>query len=140
MRLRPRPEDKVDLGMAPMIDAVFLLLIFFLVATMLKKVDRDIDVTPPQSESAVRRPAEDKSLVIGISKEGDLFLDGEPASVNGLHLSLRELAEIDATRQIRLDADEAAPFRRVAEVMDACQFRNLSNVVIRTYDEKYNTK
>jgi len=140
MRLHPRIHDRVEVSMAPMIDAVFLLLIFFLVATMMKKRDKDIDITPPHSVSAIKKPANDKDLVIGIDRQGDFFLEGEPATVNRLHEELRQLAEAEPGRQIRLDTDEATPFHRVVQVMDICQFRDLKNVVIRTFDEKYNRR
>ena len=44
----------------------------------------------------------------------------------------------EAEKRIRIDLDRRAPFGRFVEVMDACQFYNLSNVGIRTYDESYN--
>lgn len=123
-----------------MIDAVFLLLIFFLVATMMKKKDKDIDITPPESTSAIKKPADDEAVVIGITQAGDFFFEGELSSVNQLHLELRNLSDSEPERQIRLDADAEAPFHSVVLVMDICQFRNLKNVVIRTYDEKYNRR
>jgi biopolymer transport protein ExbD len=140
MRIRPQKENKVEVSMAPMIDAVFLLLIFFLVATMMKKEDKDIEIIPPESISAVKKPADDKAVVVGISREGDFFFEGSPTSVNLLHRELRDLSATEPERQIRLDADAQAPFHAVVQVMDICQFRSLHNVVIRTYDEKYNRR
>jgi len=136
---RPRSND-AEVSMSPLIDAVFLLLIFFLVATMLKQEDRDIDITPPQSRSAVKLPPDDDVVVVGIDMDGALFWQGEPATANLLHRQLRELAGADRGQRIRLDADARAPFERVAEVLDMCRFRGLQNVGIRTYDPRYNTR
>ncbi|GHC02711.1 ExbD/TolR family protein [Cerasicoccus arenae] len=140
MRLSQANNNKIEVSMAPMIDAVFLLLIFFLVATMMKKEDKDIEITPPESISAIKKPADDKAVVVGISQTGEFFYEGRPASVNLLHQELRDLSASEPDRQIRLDADAQAPFNSVVQVMDICQFRGLQNVVIRTYDEKYNRK
>ncbi len=126
--------------MGPLIDCVFLLLIFFLVATMYKKKDRDIDIVPPESSSAVKLPPDDDQLVIGINEIGEVYLQGDPISRTNLHAELRSLAEIDPERRVRLDAHFATPFEKVVEVLDACKFRGLANVGIRTYDDRYNRR
>ena len=126
--------------MGPLIDCVFLLLIFFLVATMYKKKDSDIDIIPPESSSAIKIPPDDDQLVIGINDIGEVFLQGDPISKTSLHAELRDLSQSDPDRQIRLDAHFSAPFENVVEVLDICKFRGLANVGIRTYDERYNTR
>jgi biopolymer transport protein ExbD len=126
--------------MSPLIDCVFLLLIFFLVSTMTRKEDRDIDVMLPQSTSAAKVTPSDDFLVIGATSEGDLYLDGEQITLNQLHLSLREIGLDRPDQYIRLDADATTPLHRIVEVLDVCQFNNLSNIGIRTYDEFYNRK
>lgn len=126
--------------MSPLIDAVFLLLIFFLVATMLKKKDKDIDITPPESRSAVKLMPDDDVVVLGINEAGDLFWEGAPSSANEFHQRLREVALANPGQRLRLDADFRTPFFRVAEVLDMCQFRGLHNVGIRTYDDRYNRR
>jgi biopolymer transport protein ExbD len=123
MRIQYEEEDKAEVAMSPLIDCVFLLLIFFLVTTMMKKQDRDIDIDLPVSKSALDFPPDDQQLVIGIDAEGTLHLDGEETSLDLLYTKLR---------------DQESPFERVVEVLDQCQFRNLHNVGVRTYDEHYN--
>lgn len=140
MRMTHEDDDNAEVSMSPLIDCVFLLLIFFLVATMLKQVDKDIDVSLPDSASAIKLPAEDDTLVIGIDAIGGLYYEGARTDRDDLHQYLREVAIATPDRRIRLDADQAAPFHRVVEVLDACQFRGLNNVGIRTYDDQYNTR
>ena len=138
MRIDCHDDLKADVSMSPLIDCVFLLLIFFLVASMFRKVDRDIDVSLPVSESAIKmRPASD-NVVIGITVAGDVFFEGAPSSMNDVHEHLKHLAATDRERRVRLDADADAPIFKVVEVLDACQFRGLNNVSIRAYDESYN--
>lgn len=136
--MRQTDQDKAEVAMSPLIDAVFLLLIFFLVATMLKKKDKDIDITPPESASAVKMMPDDDVIVLGIDAEGELFWEGQPTSANQFHLRLKEVWQVNPDQRLRLDADADTPFYRVAEVLDICQFRGLNNVGIRTYDDRYN--
>ncbi len=140
MRMQRANRDKAEVAMSPLIDAVFLLLIFFLVATMLKKDDKDIDITPPESRSAVKLPPDDDIVVLGVDAEGGLFWEGQPASANQFHQRLRDVAVRNPGQRLRLDADAQTPFYRVAEVLDMCQFRGLTNVGIRTYDDRYNRR
>jgi biopolymer transport protein ExbD len=139
--MSPNDDDEdADVPMSPLIDCVFLLLIFFLVSTMTRKEDRDIDILLPQSSSAAKVVPSDDFLVIGVDQSGALFVDGEQTTLNQLHLLLREISAGDAGQYIRLDADEATPLHRVVEVLDLCEFNNLANVGIRTYDEHYNRR
>jgi len=138
MRMRQREQDKAEVMMGPMIDAVFLLLIFFLVATMLKKEKRDIDITPPESRAAVRLLPDDDTLVLGVDRQGEFFWQGVPMSLDDLHHRLREVAVMDRDRRIRLDADRQTPFVYVVQVLDLAQFNGMTNVGIRTYDSRYN--
>ena len=85
--------------MSPLIDAVFLLLIFFLVATMFKKEKRDIDIVPPESASAVKMKPDDDVLVLGVTPMGEVYWQGRPITRTDLHTQLRSLSLSDPGRQ-----------------------------------------
>lgn len=140
MRGRDEEEDSAEVSMSPLIDCVFLLLIFFLVSTMWKKEDKDIDINLPESESEEKMRPTDDQIVIGLDKVGDVYYEGELATLNTLHAQLREYGINQPHMQIRLDADAETPLHAVVQVVDICQFNNLQNVVIRTWDEHYNTR
>lgn len=59
-------EDEPEVSMSPLIDCVFLLLIFFLVSTMTKVKNRDIPVDLPTSQSAVKLKPDDKQAIVGL--------------------------------------------------------------------------
>ncbi|MEX2382309.1 MAG: biopolymer transporter ExbD [Opitutales bacterium] len=139
-RRNPYQEDgDAALSLSPLIDAVFLLLIFFLVTTMLKRDLKEVEhIQLPVSRSSLEMPPDETSLVIAVDAEGDLFLDGEPSSITALLSELRVVEQNEPQRRVRIDTDEHAPFHRLAEVLDALNFRNLRNVGVRTYHERYN--
>lgn len=140
MSIHTEEEDQAEVSMSPLIDCVFLLLIFFIVSTMTKKQNKDIDVSLPVSSSAEKLIPSNQELVIGIDLEKSIFFEGEPITLNGLHAELRKIGVAEPDRRIRLDADEKASLSRVVEILDLCQFNNLTNVGIRTYDEYYNKR
>ena len=140
MRIKRSNEDKLEIGMSSLIDCVFLLLIFFLVTTIAKKENRDIDIDLPVSTSSLDVPPDNDTMVVGINKEKMLFYNGRPVTISELHQILLELSEENQDRRIRVDCDKAVAFSRVVEVLDLCSFRGLHNVAVRTYDEQYNTR
>ena len=73
MRRHYYEEENVEISMSPLIDCVFLLLIFFLVSTMTKKENKDVDIDLPESISAEKRLPTDNQVVIGIDKKGSFF-------------------------------------------------------------------
>ncbi len=130
--------EQPEVSMSPLIDCVFLLLIFFLVSSMTKVKNRDIPVDLPTSTSSIKLKPDDKQAVVGIDADGNLFWDGQPCSTNFVMEGLKNVCISDPGRRIRIDMDKNTPFGRFVEIMDACQFYNLNNIGIRTYDESYN--
>ena len=129
-----RDRDDPDISMSPLIDCVFQLLIFFLVSSMTKVRNKDIPVELPASEAAVRLRPSDNQSVIGIDRQGAFYWNGQPCTTNFLLEQLRGLCVTDPGRRIRIDMDRNTPFGRFAEVMDACQFYDLSNIGISAYE------
>ena len=136
MRIKDDSIEDEGVAMAPLIDIVFLLLIFFLVSTTLSTVDKEIDINLPEVQATERVKKEEADfLVIGIDEEGQLFLDGEESTRTFLHTTLREISEEEPDRRIRLDADRKAPFRVVAGVLDQIKVLNLENFGIKASEE-----
>ena len=128
-------HDGPEISMSPLIDCVFLLLIFFLVSSMTKVKSREIPVELPASEAAVKLRPSDNQSVVGLDAEGCFYWNGQPCTTNFLLEQLRELCIADPGRRIRIDMDRNTPFGRFAEVMDACQFYNLGNIGISANEQ-----
>ena len=137
---RSEDEEADEIPITPLIDCVFILLIFFLVSTMIKRLNRDIDIALPESVSAERLVPASHNRVIGVNAQGEVFYEGRETTIQSLHQSIRSLGIEDDTVQIRLDVDRETPTGRVIEILDLCRFNNLNNVGIRTYDEFYNRR
>lgn len=131
--MRSQIEDEEPaLDMTPMIDCVFLLLIFFLVATTMKKIDKELPLTLPDSEASVEVQQPKSYHIIGLDVDGGHHLDGVPLGVGQLQRDLRNLAGTEPDVKIRLDVDRQAPFQKVMEILDILRFEELENVSINT--------
>ena len=132
MRVKMEEDDSVEVQMAPLIDCVFLLLIFFLVATTLKKIEKQLPLQLPLSAAAVGVQAEENMLIIGVDQNGQAYLGANPVTIGLLHDRLRQAAMNDPKQRVRVDADRNAPFQYVVRVLDMCEFEGLRNVGLHT--------
>jgi biopolymer transport protein ExbD len=128
-------DNELNVDMAPLIDCVFLLLIFFLVATTLKKIDKELPLKLPDAAASMEVQQPDKFAVVSIDRDGKFYLDGTPVPVNMLQSELRSKAATDPKFKVRLDADKDVPFIRVMEILDILRFEGLDNVGINTSRE-----
>ena len=135
MRLSFPEDEAVDIQMAPLIDCVFLLLIFFLVATTLKQPQRQLDIHLPDSSAAKTVASPEDTLVLAVDRQGHIFISGQPATNNLLHGRVRETARKTPGRRVRIDADRDARFQDVLRIMDLCHFEGLKNVGLHVRDQ-----
>ena len=134
MKVEMDQQEEADVQMAPLIDCVFLLLIFFLVAATLKKAHKEVEIILPHSAAAEETKSKHDTLIIEITRDGTVHLEGEPVTQRLLHKRLREAATENPNRRVRIDADRRTAFQHIVHVLDLCQFENLNNVGVRTRD------
>ena len=132
MRIETEDEEQVAVQMAPLVDCVFLLIIFFLVATTLKKIEKELPLELPEAAAAISKQVQDNMTIISIDRQGGLYLGSEPVGQGYLSQKLRELAKQEPNHRIRIDADRNAPMWSAVQVLDLCNFENLTNVGIKT--------
>lgn len=141
--------DSAEVPMSPLIDCVFLLLIFFLVTSMLKRKEMLIPIQLPDQTAAVADTSEDNILIIGLDEEGRAlrFMErtGENSEIQyeligDLVVYLRELISDGGAqvlqRPLRLDADRDTPFQKAIDALDTCKLAGFSDVGLKTKTRK----
>jgi biopolymer transport protein ExbD len=123
----------VEINMAPLIDMVFLLLIFFAVTTSFVK-EAGIDVQ--RASAATAEVRERGSILIGVSPDGDVFMDGKKVDVRSVRgLVERALAE-DPQGGVVVVADKRSMTGAVVKVMDQCRLAGAKNVSLAAKREE----
>jgi biopolymer transport protein ExbD len=126
---RRRPPMALEL--TPLIDVVFLLLIFFMVSTTFVSDDGGLAVELPRSENRDLIPeGRDVALVIGA--DGTMQIDGQPHSLEQLRNRLKATAEEDPSTMVVVRADKELAHGRVVEVMDLVRQLGLTHFAIAT--------
>jgi len=110
--------------LTPLIDMVFLLLIFFLLTSFL--VSPSIRVNLPQTTNA--EITEKPEVIVTILNDGSLLFNGRQASVQKLSNMLRRSYAFRRTREVVIQSDRKVAFERVVEVMDISRNAGAENI------------
>lgn len=141
MRIELTTDDDAQVPLSPLIDCVFLLLIFFLVTTMLKFKEKQIPITLPDATTSLSEDANSDIYVIGIDEKGTYFKvigsnrNGSRTwgSVDDLAGFLKTLGQTrDKDKALQFAADRDTPFQTVIKALDIAQLQEFTNVEVRT--------
>jgi biopolymer transport protein ExbD len=109
------------LNLTPLIDVVFLLLIFFLVATRFAQDDRELPVQLPSAASAVPMTMEPNELVVNVDAAGEYMVRGERMSLQRIEGVLTQaVANNPVNQMVIIRGDRNVAFQSIVAVMDLC--------------------
>jgi biopolymer transport protein ExbD len=122
--------EEIQPDLTPLIDCVFLLLIFFMVAMVFARpVDVKVVLAEARNPAAVRR---EHRVQLVITKAGDTELQGEPVEMTGLESALRGLVEADEKIRLTVLVDREAAHAHTLQAMEAAQRAGLGRVFLAT--------
>lgn len=136
MRLNMDEGSDLTVDMGPLIDCVFLLLIFFLVSTTMKKPEFEMPVELPEPAVTASPDVDRNVRIVTIDSAGTFYMDGQPIGQSALHRNLHEIASTNPETHIRIDVDKSAPSRNLVQLLDLCSFNGLKNYGLHTQSRK----
>lgn len=135
--MRIQDDDALEeftLNLTPMIDVVFLLLIFFMVATTFLDPEREIEIELPTADSATVIDHELDELVVNVFEDGSVTLSGRSVGHAELSTALQRAARKDPTTPVTIRGDRRVSHESVVRVLDACGLAGLSNLSVGTLE------
>ena len=129
MRFRREEEDNFSFDMTPMIDVVFLLIIFFMVSTVFVDFSRKMDINLPTSKSSAIDEST-KTLEVEMSKDKQIFLAGKPLTLLGLETTLAKMEFKDKKPSAIIRADKSLPYGDVIQVMGLLQKKGIPDISV----------
>lgn len=115
----------VEINMSPLIDMVFLLLIFFVVTTSFVK-ETGIDVQRPTAATAEIK--ERGNVLIGVTEDGRVFLDRKQIDVRSVRAHMARVLSENPESSVVIVADKKSDTGVVIQVMDQCRLAGVENV------------
>jgi biopolymer transport protein ExbD len=134
MRALRDEDEAMDVPMTPLIDIVFLLLIFFLVATTFSRKEVDQQVALPSAEGGEADYKHKKVLVLNIRGDGTLVADGRVVEMDALRGVIGEWHGRNPGRPIAIRGDEDVAYGVVARVMGVCKALGVRQVDLPVRD------
>ena len=126
-----RRRPPLVLELTPLIDVVFLLLIFFMVSTTFVQEPAALEVDLPQSSSSALVP-EGSDTEIFLATDGQLLFDGEVVDRDRLAAKLRAIAQKDPTTQVVVRGDKAVAYQELIDLMSLAQEEGLTQFSLAT--------
>lgn len=132
MRYREKKEVVEDLNISPLIDMVFILLIFFMVSTTFVK-DMKLDLDRPSASSSTT--ASTKAVRLYIDNTGEVYLEGESVRLWVVQSRLRDILKTKTPKSVLVVTDENVPSGKLVEVVDQARLAGASDVGVATSKE-----
>ncbi len=133
MKLPVPRQKKARIEIIPMIDTMFFLLVFFMIATLSMTLQRGLPVNLPASSTAADDLPNEVSLTL--TNNGELFFNKEPIRVPDIAPRLQTLLREQGKPSVIINADKAVPHGRVIAVMDAVRQTGITAMAIATEPE-----
>ncbi|MCH9741414.1 MAG: biopolymer transporter ExbD [Epsilonproteobacteria bacterium] len=133
MRFKQRRTDNpTDVDVSPLIDMVFILLIFFMVTTTFVK-DMKLDINRPSASSASK--AESKIVRVYIDNTGEVYIDNQPVKVWAIQSKVRDLLRTATDKNVLVITDDNIPVNKLIDVVDECRMSGAKDVAVSTTKE-----
>jgi biopolymer transport protein ExbD len=130
--LAPSSNSSAEVNIGPLIDMVFILLIFFVITTNFNR-QTGVDVTKPKAQSAVSQGQ--KTMLIGIGREGTIHVHGRQVHFDRLRTLIGTEIAKDPSMSIVIVADQDASIGKAVQVMDQCAIAGAAKVSIAAEKE-----
>jgi biopolymer transport protein ExbD len=126
MRFRDENEENFSFDLTPLVDVVFLLLIFFMVSTVFVDFKRQMDISLPSSKSSV--PSEVKEPVkVELTVDKQIFLNGEKVTLEEFESALSKIS-VSKNNAAVIRADKNLPYGNVIKIMGILQSAKILDI------------
>jgi biopolymer transport protein ExbD len=125
-------QSREGIDISPLIDMVFILLIFFMVTTTFVK-DMKVDIERPGAATA--KSASTKAVRVHIDAGANIYIDGASVRPWMVQTRVRDLLEGAGSQQVLVIVDKRVPVERLIEVVDQCRLAGASEVGVASQQE-----
>jgi biopolymer transport protein ExbD len=132
MRFRQKKSEESTVDMSPLIDMVFILLIFFMVSATFVK-DMKLDLNRPGASSASK--ASSKVIRVYIDNTGETYVDGQPVKTWAIQGKLRDMLRASTEKSVLVVADQSIAVEKLIDVVDQCRLSGAKDVAVATEKE-----
>lgn len=133
MNLRSRaPIVHPGIQLAPLVDVLLLLLIFFLMTWNAARNENELDVKVPKANAAKEKPAPIGDVVVNVKADGNVVVNRRTLSPAELTDLLKDLVQLNADQAVVIRGDEGGAYKNIVSVLNTCSEAGVTNVAFAT--------
>ncbi len=136
MKFRNHKLPPAELQLAPMLDVVFQLLIFFLVAFEFQRSELDMKVQVPSAQEGADPKRARGEIIVNVRENGEVVVENQTMTQQQLREKLTAIAKQHENQPIRLRGDAKCEYQTIVEVIDTCQKAGIWNISFATQRSK----
>ncbi len=129
-----QPEEE-SINVTPLLDMIFILIFFFLVATTLKKEASYMNVSLPEADYVDEKELSGDILVVDVDKENKIYVENKLFSVNEFANKLKDLKSSDV-KSIIIRGDSESALQTSVSILDKCLENDFHNVMIEVKEKQ----
>jgi biopolymer transport protein ExbD len=131
LRSRAMPQHP-GIQLAPLVDVLLLLLIFFLMTWNAARNENELDVKVPKASAAKEKSAPIGDVIINVKSDGNVVVNHRTLSGPDLTTMLKGLVQLSADQAVVIRGDEAGAYRNIVNVLNICSEAGVTNVAFAT--------
>jgi biopolymer transport protein ExbD len=126
------PLHHPGIQLAPLVDVLLLLLIFFLLTWNAARTETELDVRVPKASAAREKTAPIGDVVVNVKADGSVVVNRR--SLSGAELSelLKSLVQLNAEQAVVIRGDEAGAYKNIVGVLNTCSEAGITNIAFAT--------
>jgi biopolymer transport protein ExbD len=133
MNLRSRAiPHHPGIQLAPLVDVLLLLLIFFLMTWNAARNENELDVKVPKASAAKEKAAPIGDVVVNVKSDGNVIVNRRTLSGNELSELLKNLVQLNAEQAVVIRGDEGGAYKNIVSVLNICSEAGVTNVAFAT--------
>lgn len=139
MNFRSRANaEGTQFQLAPMIDIVFLLLIFFIVTWNFARYETELDVTVPAAEEGQENQRDYRQVIINVRDDGTIVMNRQEMTPDELLVRMGELQQLYPDQPVILRGDQETPYKHIVKVLDVARKAGIWNIAfaVSTLEEQ----
>jgi biopolymer transport protein ExbD len=136
MKFQTSEPESADFPLAPMIDVVFLLLIFFIATMQYAQKERELNVSVPVAEEGADARQTVGEIIVNVRDDGSVVVDSSEMTQDQLYEKLTRIAAVYKNQAIRIRGDGKVEYQKIVEIIDVCQKAGIPNISFATQVQK----
>lgn len=132
MLIHDEPESSIHIDFVPLADVLFNLLIFFLLATTIAQVEREMNVALPSAAAAAPISQELREIIINVDAQGAIRVGGRQVQPDELRAQIETAVKANPRQKVSIRGDRATAYANIARALDICKGAGITEPFLDT--------